>query len=101
VKQVILVERSVLRERIHDGERGARSLLTYLEEKACLALTPQQQRAEMESCAPLIRKLVDQKKLLAGAPVHPTSTATTIRYREGKRLLTDGHEGVPSVPQKD
>jgi len=44
----------------------------------------------MESCAPLIRKLVDQKKLLAGAPLHPTSTATTIRYREGKRLLTDG-----------
>jgi hypothetical protein len=43
-----------------------------------------------ESCAPLIRKLVDQKKLLAGAPLHPTSTATTIRYREGKRLLTDG-----------
>ena len=65
-------------------------LLTYLEEKAWLALTPQQQRAEMESCAPLIRKLVDQKKLLAGAPLHPTSTATTIRYREGKRLLTDG-----------
>ena len=65
-------------------------LLTYLEEKAWLALTPEQQRAEMASCAPLIRKLVDQKKLLAGAPLHATSTATTVRYRDGKRLLTDG-----------
>src|SRR6516165_3136753 len=65
-------------------------LLTYLDEKAWLALSPDAQRAEMESCGPLIRKLVDQKKLLAGAPLQPTSTATTVRYREGKRLLTDG-----------
>jgi hypothetical protein len=65
-------------------------LLTYLEEKAWLALSPDQQRAHMESCAPLIRKLIDQKKLLAGAPLHATSTATTVRYRDGKRLLTDG-----------
>ena len=27
---------------------------------------------------------------MAGAPLHPTSTATTLRYREGKRLMTDG-----------
>jgi hypothetical protein len=65
-------------------------LLTYLEEKAWLALSPEEQRAQMESCGPLIRKLVEQKKLLAGAPLHPTSTATTVRYRDGKRLLTDG-----------
>ena len=65
-------------------------LLTYLEEKVWLALSPEEQRAQMESCGPLIRKLVEQKKLLAGAPLHPTSTATTLRYRDGKRLLTDG-----------
>jgi hypothetical protein len=65
-------------------------LLTYLDEKAWLAMTPEAQKAEMESCAPLIQKLIGQKKLLAGAPLHPTSTATTLRYREGKRLLVDG-----------
>jgi hypothetical protein len=65
-------------------------LLTYLEEKAWLALSPEEQRAQMESCAPLIRKLVADEKLLAGAPLHPTSTATTVRYRDGKKLLTDG-----------
>jgi len=65
-------------------------LLTYLEENAWLALSPEEQRAQMESCGPLIRKLLEEKKLLAGAPLHPTSTATTVRYRDGKRLLTDG-----------
>jgi hypothetical protein len=65
-------------------------LLTYLDEKAWLSLTPEQQSQEMAKCAPHVEKLVDTKKLLAGAPLHPTSTATTIRYREGKRLMTDG-----------
>ena len=27
---------------------------------------------------------------LGGSPLHPTSTATTVRVRDGKRLLTDG-----------
>jgi hypothetical protein len=44
----------------------------------------------MDSCAPHVQKLLATNKLLAGAPLHPTSTATTIRYREGKRVLTDG-----------
>ena len=29
-------------------------------------------------------------RYLGGSPLHPTSTATTVRVREGKRLLTDG-----------
>jgi hypothetical protein len=65
-------------------------LLTYLDEKAWLALTPEQQQAVMAECAPHIEKIMAQKKLIAGAPLHPTSTATTVRYREGKQLLTDG-----------
>ena len=65
-------------------------LLTYLDEKAWLALSPAEQKREMDSCAPHVQKLLATKKLLAGAPLHPTSTATTIRYREGKRVLTDG-----------
>ena len=65
-------------------------LLTYLDEKAWLALSPGEQKREMDSCAPHVQKLLATNKLLAGAPLHPTSTATTIRYREGKRVLTDG-----------
>lgn len=44
----------------------------------------------MDECGPHVEKLITAKKLLAGAPLHPTSTATTIRYRDGRRLLTDG-----------
>jgi hypothetical protein len=65
-------------------------LLTYLDEKAWLSLSPEQQQEEMNKCAPHVEKLLASKKLLAGAPLHPTSTATTLRYREGKRLMTDG-----------
>lgn len=65
-------------------------LLTYLDEKAWLSLSPEQQQAEMNKCAPHVEQLLASKKLLAGAPLHPTSTATTLRYREGKRLMTDG-----------
>lgn len=65
-------------------------LLTYLDEKAWLSLTPEEQKRQMDECGPHIEKLLATKKLIAGAPLHPTSTATTIRYREGKRLLTDG-----------
>ncbi|HEX9296592.1 MAG TPA: YciI family protein [Polyangiaceae bacterium] len=65
-------------------------LLTYLDEKAWLALTPEEQKREMDQCAPHVEKLLATKKLLAGAPLHPTTTATTIRYRDGRRVLTDG-----------
>ncbi len=29
-------------------------------------------------------------RYLGGNPLHPTSTATSVRVRDGKRLLTDG-----------
>ena len=29
-------------------------------------------------------------QFLAAAPLHPTSTATSVRVRDGKRLVTDG-----------
>ena len=65
-------------------------LLTYLDEKAWLALTPEQQKKEMDSCGPHIEKMMAQKKIIAGAPLRETATATTLRYREGKVLMTDG-----------
>lgn len=65
-------------------------LLTYLDEKAWLALSPDEQRRQMDSCGPHVQKLLASKKLLAGAPLHPTTSATTVRFQGGKRLLTDG-----------
>jgi hypothetical protein len=65
-------------------------LLTYLDEKAWLSLSAEEQKRLMDECEPHVQKLLGTKKLLAGAPLHPTTTATTIRYRDGRRLLTDG-----------
>ena len=36
------------------------------------------------------RKAHGREENPGGRALHPTSTATTVRYREGKRLLTDG-----------
>jgi hypothetical protein len=65
-------------------------ILTYLDEKVWAELSPEEQREEMEKCGPHVQKLLASKKLLDGAPLHPTATATTLRLRDGKRLITDG-----------
>ena len=62
-------------------------LLIYLDENA-----PTQ--AEREQCykesSEYARELAASGKCLATAPLYPTSTATSIRMRDGKRLVTDG-----------
>jgi hypothetical protein len=65
-------------------------LLTYIDEKAWLKLSDAEQKQAMEECGPHVQALLAKGKILGGAPLHPTSTATTIRVREGKRLMTDG-----------
>jgi hypothetical protein len=65
-------------------------LLTYLDEEKWLALSDAQQRAEMEKCAPHVERLQAAGKILDGKPLHPASTATTVRVHSGKRLVTDG-----------
>jgi hypothetical protein len=35
-------------------------------------------------------QLTAKGQYLGGAPLHPVSTATSVRVRDGKRLLTDG-----------
>ena len=65
-------------------------LLTYLDEKAWISLSEAEQQQIMGECMPHVEQLLDTKKFLGGAPLHPTSTAATIRLRDGKRLVTDG-----------
>ena len=64
--------------------------LTYLDENAWLALSEEEQQREMAKCEPHVRQLVASGKMIDGAPLHPTSTATTVRPRQGKPLVTDG-----------
>jgi hypothetical protein len=65
-------------------------LLTYLDEQKWLAMSEAEQQAEIAACEPHVKRLAESGKLIGGAPLHPTSTATTVRVQAGKRLVTDG-----------
>jgi len=62
-------------------------LLVYLDEQA---LTD----AEREHCyvesAQLTQQLNSTGQYLDASPLHPIATATSVRVRDGKRLVTDG-----------
>ena len=62
-------------------------MLVYFEEKAI-------DEAEREHCyqesIQLTHDLNAKGQFLAAAPLYPTSAATSVRVRDGKRLVTDG-----------
>ena len=62
-------------------------LLVYLDEQAL-------NETEREHCyvesVQLTQELHASGHYLAAAPLHPTPAATSVRVREGKRLVTDG-----------
>jgi hypothetical protein len=62
-------------------------LLVYLDEQAL-------NETEREECyvesTQLTHDLNASGNFLAAAPLHPVSTATSVRVRDGKRLVTDG-----------
>ena len=62
-------------------------LLVYLDEQA-LSDT-EREHCYIES-AELARELSTSGKYLASSPLHPVATATSVRVRNGKRLVTDG-----------
>ncbi len=51
-------------------------------------------QSEREHCyaesAELCQELASRKQFLGANPLQPISTATSVRIREGKRLVTDG-----------
>jgi hypothetical protein len=62
-------------------------LLVYLEEHALS--DSEREHCYLES-AQLARDLSASGKYISASPLHPTSTATSVRVRNGKRLITDG-----------
>ena len=62
-------------------------LLVYLNEKRL-------SEAERQECyvksAQLARDIHSSGKYLDASPLHPTSTATSVRVRNGKAVVTDG-----------
>jgi hypothetical protein len=62
-------------------------LLVYLEEDS---LSEEERDHCYVESAGLARELSAQGKYLSAGPLHPTITATSVRVRDGKRLVTDG-----------
>jgi hypothetical protein len=62
-------------------------LLIYLDEQAL-------SETEREQCyrdsTELAHELAAEGKYLAASPLQPTATATSVRVRQGKRVVTDG-----------
>jgi len=62
-------------------------LLIYIDEQE---LNESERERCYEESAQLAHDLAAKGQYLATAPLYPTSTATSVRVREGKRLVTDG-----------
>ena len=62
-------------------------LLIYVNEGALSE--PEREECYVESTQ-LARQLTSSGQYLAANPLHPTSMATSVRVRDGKRLVTDG-----------
>lgn len=63
-------------------------VLIYADENA--ARTPEEGQAEMERYNAYGSMLEERGGMLGGDALHPTSTATTVRLRDGEVLTTDG-----------
>jgi hypothetical protein len=62
-------------------------LLIYLDENG---LSESQRDTCYADSAGFARELAERGKYVAAAPLHPTSTATSVRMRDGRRMITDG-----------
>ena len=62
-------------------------LLVYLDENI---LTEDERQACYRDSAKFARDLAATKNHLDASPLHPTSAATSVRVRNGKRTVTDG-----------
>jgi hypothetical protein len=73
-----------------DGSRTAFLLLCYDDEAAWEAAGPAAMAEARAEGAALARRLADEGRYLGASPLHPGATATCVRMRGGRRMITDG-----------
>jgi hypothetical protein len=62
----------------------------YGDESQRESATPEQQQEMSQAYGVLTQEMQDKGVLVAGDGLYPTSTATTVRVRDGARDVTDG-----------
>jgi hypothetical protein len=65
-------------------------LLICRDEEAWDKLTVTERQRIYGETVELADELTSRRQYLGGFPLHPSSSATTVRVRDGKRLVTDG-----------
>src|SRR5271165_4290278 len=65
-------------------------LMIYANEQETAAMAPAASTAMMQEYAEFTKSIVQAGQLKAGDRLRPTSTASTVRVRNGKVLITDG-----------
>src|SRR5687768_11145431 len=65
-------------------------LLCYDDEAAWQQAGEAELRAAMQEAVGLCHEIAAKGQYLLAAPLHPVATATSVRIRDGKRLVTDG-----------
>jgi len=65
-------------------------LLIYGSESDYARMTQEERAALMQAHNTFANEVQKRGLLTGGAPLQPTSTATTVRVRNGKTLITDG-----------
>ena len=65
-------------------------LLCYDDEQAWNRLGQAALREAMEEAVQLTHEIDARGQYLLASPLHPVSTATSVRVRDGKRIVTDG-----------
>ena len=65
-------------------------LLIYNDEKSWAKMSETERGQMFAEYGQFTQQIKDSKHYVTGAPLQPTPTATSVRVREGKRLVTDG-----------
>jgi hypothetical protein len=77
--------------RLNQGDNLMRyMLLCYDDDAAWERAGDKALREAMDEAVQLTHEIDAKGQYVTAAPLHPVATATSVRVREGKRLVTDG-----------
>jgi hypothetical protein len=65
-------------------------LLIYTDEEHWAGMSEQERNGIIQEYFALTSELREKGDYVAGAPLQPTTTATTVRVRDDERVMTDG-----------